>query len=179
MALNGILYLKNGKGFHRIVKHSGITLGLVFIGGFPLGFLLAYQVFGTPWTGVPFGWDITDNKTLLIFIFWGTLLFLIRGTIVKSFRSGRGKFCPFRLLLGLIWPPLKKGGRPLKDTISRRKFARLAVIGSIFSLSLYLIPHSLLVSPLVSIVLFGLMVSIFILPLPEKDIRRAGRPTRG
>jgi hypothetical protein len=26
--------------------------------------------FGDLWTGVPFGWDLTDNKTLIAFIFW-------------------------------------------------------------------------------------------------------------
>ena len=24
----------------------------------------------TYWTGIPFGWDLTDNKTLIAFIFW-------------------------------------------------------------------------------------------------------------
>jgi hypothetical protein len=26
--------------------------------------------FGEAWAGVPFAWDLTDNKTLIAFIFW-------------------------------------------------------------------------------------------------------------
>jgi hypothetical protein len=26
--------------------------------------------FGDLWTGIPFGWDLTDNKTLVAFLFW-------------------------------------------------------------------------------------------------------------
>jgi hypothetical protein len=26
--------------------------------------------FGDLWTGVPFGWDLTDNKTLIAVLFW-------------------------------------------------------------------------------------------------------------
>lgn len=42
----------------------------LFVGGFILGPLLQKQAFGVWWSGFPFGYDMTDNKTLLIFIFW-------------------------------------------------------------------------------------------------------------
>ncbi len=35
-----------------------------------LGPLVQKYAFGELWTGVPFGWDLTDNKTLIAFIFW-------------------------------------------------------------------------------------------------------------
>jgi hypothetical protein len=46
------------------------TLGTLFIGGFILGPLVQKFAFGEYWTGVPFGWDLTDNKTLIAFIGW-------------------------------------------------------------------------------------------------------------
>jgi hypothetical protein len=46
-----------------------------FITGFPIGWIIEKQVLGNYWEGVPFGWDITDNKTLIIFILW--LVFII------------------------------------------------------------------------------------------------------
>ena len=46
------------------------TLILFIIGGFILGPLVQYFAFGELWTGVPFGWDLTDNKTLIALIFW-------------------------------------------------------------------------------------------------------------
>ncbi len=35
-----------------------------------LGPLVQYFAFGDLWTGIPFGWDLTDNKTLIALIFW-------------------------------------------------------------------------------------------------------------
>ncbi len=35
-----------------------------------LGPLVQKYAFGAFWTGVPFGWDLTDNKTLIALIFW-------------------------------------------------------------------------------------------------------------
>jgi len=60
----------------RIIKHphfrkySRWTLGILIIGGLILGPLVQKYAFGELWTGVPFGWDLTDNKTLIAFLFW-------------------------------------------------------------------------------------------------------------
>ncbi len=35
------------------------------MGGMILGPLVQYYAFGDLWTGIPFGWDLTDNKTLI------------------------------------------------------------------------------------------------------------------
>ena len=35
-----------------------------------LGPIVQYYAFGDLWTGIPFGWDLTDNKTLIALIFW-------------------------------------------------------------------------------------------------------------
>lgn len=53
-----------------------ITLIVVFIGGLILGPIVQKYAFGDFWTGVPFGIDLTDNKTLIAFIFWLLALFL-------------------------------------------------------------------------------------------------------
>lgn len=53
-----------------------MTLGSIFIGGFMLGPLMQKFAFGHFWTGFPFGYDLTDNKTLLAFIFWLVAYFL-------------------------------------------------------------------------------------------------------
>ena len=51
-------------------KYALWTLILFIIGGFVLGPLVQYFAFGELWTGIPFGWDLTDNKTLIALIFW-------------------------------------------------------------------------------------------------------------
>lgn len=46
------------------------TLGLLILGGIILGSLIQKLSFGQFWTGVPFGYDLTDNKTLIAVIGW-------------------------------------------------------------------------------------------------------------
>ena len=46
------------------------TTLLLLAGGMVLGPVVQKFAFGELWTGVPFGWDLTDNKTLVAFIFW-------------------------------------------------------------------------------------------------------------
>lgn len=49
-----------------------ITLALLVVGGFVFGPLMQHQAFGDAWTGIPLGWDLTDNKTLIAFLGWLT-----------------------------------------------------------------------------------------------------------
>jgi hypothetical protein len=54
------------------------TLGLCAVGGFILGPLVQKAAFGSYWTGVPFGWDLTDNKTLVAGLFWAAAVLVQR-----------------------------------------------------------------------------------------------------
>jgi hypothetical protein len=51
-------------------KYTYWTLALFTFGGLFLGPVVQYMAFGDFWTGIPFGWDLTDNKTLIAFLFW-------------------------------------------------------------------------------------------------------------
>jgi hypothetical protein len=51
-------------------------LVIVVIGGLVFGPIIQKYAFGKLWTGVPFGFDLTDNKTLLSIIFWIAAFFL-------------------------------------------------------------------------------------------------------
>ena len=51
-------------------KYGLWTLGCLFVGGMVLGPFVQLYAFGDLWTGIPFGWDLTDNKTLIAFVFW-------------------------------------------------------------------------------------------------------------
>jgi len=46
------------------------ALAAFTFGGLVLGSITQKHAFGAWWTGVPFGWDLTDNKTLLMWIGW-------------------------------------------------------------------------------------------------------------
>lgn len=49
-----------------------VTLGMIIVGGLILGALVQKSAFGVYWAGWPFGSDLTDNKTLIMFIGWLT-----------------------------------------------------------------------------------------------------------
>ena len=51
-------------------RYGIITLIMLFTGGMILGPIVQYYAFGEFWTGVPFGMDLTDNKTLVAVLFW-------------------------------------------------------------------------------------------------------------
>lgn len=65
--LAGLLSL----GKHPLsIKFADWTLILLISGGIIMGPVVQYYAFGEFWTGIPFGWDLTDNKTLIASLFW-------------------------------------------------------------------------------------------------------------
>ena len=54
----------------RIRLVTGLTLALLVAGGLILGPIVQKIAFGAYWTGVPWGWDLTDNKTLIAALAW-------------------------------------------------------------------------------------------------------------
>ena len=53
-----------------------LALIALFLGGLILGPIVQKYAFGEYWTGIPWGWDLTDNKTLIGFIAWTTAVLL-------------------------------------------------------------------------------------------------------
>jgi len=99
------------------VKAARWVLILSFIGGWPLGFILNHQTFGVIWEGYPFGYDITDNKTQVMFIVWLVSLLLVGGSF-----TGRGEE---------------------KDRLGARAFAWAIITSFILSLALFITPHGI------------------------------------
>ena len=52
------------------VRWVGVPVLMLFFGGLVFGPLVQKYAFNEYWTGIPFGWDLTDNKTLVAFIAW-------------------------------------------------------------------------------------------------------------
>lgn len=61
-------------------KYAVWTLILFIAGGMILGPIVQYFAFGDFWTGIPFGWDLTDNKTLIALLFWILAVYMNRKT---------------------------------------------------------------------------------------------------
>ncbi len=67
------------------VKHSiPANVAFLVVGGFIFGPLMQYFAFGQAWTGFPFGYDLTDNKTLIMLVFWLIALWAnVKGRAVR------------------------------------------------------------------------------------------------
>ncbi len=89
----------------------------IFLGGMPLGWWVTYQTLGVLWEGIPIGWDITDSKTLIIFLYWLILLYLMKGTVFKK--------------------------NSKLNVVGEKTLAVFVLMGVILSFLLYLIPHSI------------------------------------
>ena len=61
------------KGNH-VKIYTLLTVISLILGGFIFGPLMQKFAFGEYWTGWPYGHDLTDNKTLIGFIFWAIAL---------------------------------------------------------------------------------------------------------
>lgn len=75
--LTGLLAIFKKKSTYL---YSIITIVILFIGGMILGPIVQKFAFGEYWTGAPFGWDLTDNKTLIALIIWIIAFFAFRRT---------------------------------------------------------------------------------------------------
>ncbi len=66
-ARTGLEALIRGKNTYIL---SWLTLLFLLVGGMILGPVIQKYAFDAYWTGWPFGQDLTDNKSLVAFIFW-------------------------------------------------------------------------------------------------------------
>jgi hypothetical protein len=115
--LAAIEILRGREDKKNAVRSARWVLASSFIGGWPLGFLLNHQTFGMLWEGFPFGYDITDNKTKVIFILWLVSLLLSWGSFI-----GKGEE---------------------RDRLGRKAFASAIVACFVVSLVLFILPHSI------------------------------------
>jgi len=83
----GLEALVGGSNVRRL---TWLTVGGLTIGGMVLGPLVQLYAFGALWTGFPFGYDLTDNKTLLMWLAWiGAMAALGRQPRPEPSRLGR------------------------------------------------------------------------------------------
>lgn len=72
----GAMLLSNRTGLEALKRQGDPktllyrTIAFVFMGGLIMGPVVQKFAFDAYWTGVPFGYDLTDNKTLIAFLGW-------------------------------------------------------------------------------------------------------------
>jgi hypothetical protein len=91
----GIAALQRGADPRKLAVCTAV---LLFVGGFIFGPLVQKLAFGSWWTGVPFGWDLTDNKTLIALVIWAVAL--IAG---RKGRPARGWILAAAMLMLIVF----------------------------------------------------------------------------
>lgn len=69
----------------KIAIQTLLTTLFLFIGGIILGPIVQKFAFDAYWTGWPFGYDLTDNKTLIAMIFWAIAFWRTRKDSISRF----------------------------------------------------------------------------------------------
>ena len=70
------MWTSTAAGLKAVYRTAGykmiawLTVAFLVLGGMILGPIVQHYAFGEYWTGVPFGYDLTDNKTLLALAGW-------------------------------------------------------------------------------------------------------------
>src|SRR3989304_1030598 len=112
-------YLITGERYNIRLEFYSVLYGTIsfFIFAFPVGGYIAHQVFGQAWSGIPFGWDITDNKSLITFLYYAAILYLVKGKF-NGRNTGNG------------------------GNINDKNFFLLVILGIVITVIVYNIPHS-------------------------------------
>lgn len=74
----GLEFFKKEPNYKKLVYW---TFGLLILGGMIFGPIMQKYAFGEFWTGVPFGIDLTDNKTLIAAIGWVVALIAMKKSV--------------------------------------------------------------------------------------------------
>jgi hypothetical protein len=90
--LTGILAVSNHDKYRFYGK---LTLILILVGGLIFGPIVQKFAFDHYWTGFPFGSDLTDNKTLIMFVFWAI-------AVALNYRKGMRWFTIVAALVTII-----------------------------------------------------------------------------
>ena len=113
-------YILAGKGLSRAYRSFLAGWILFTISVLPLGISIAKTTYGVGWSGIPFGTDITDNKSLVLVLYW-------------------------MILLAIGWKPQRGDYSPRAGRISGMIFVGLSLIGIFITMWAYAIPHSVFV----------------------------------
>jgi hypothetical protein len=118
LALFSVVDMRKGKRtLQKSLKFPIWTLVLLFVGFVPFGIAMNYFAFGVIWEAFPFGWDVTDNKSQIMMLFWLITLILVKGTLF-----GKGES---------------------KNLVSDRGYSALIIISFVANMIVLAIPHSL------------------------------------
>ncbi|TFH01210.1 MAG: hypothetical protein E4H13_05535 [Calditrichales bacterium] len=77
------MFLSNWAGLAAIKQDEKMAMltylatAFLFVGGMILGPVVQKFAFGEFWTGIPWGFDLTDNKTLLTMVAWAIAAYMV------------------------------------------------------------------------------------------------------
>jgi len=113
-------YILSGRGLSSAYWSFLVGWALFTVTVLPLGISIAKSTFGVGWSGFPLGTDITDDKSLVLVVYW-------------------------LILLAIGWRPYRGEFSARTGRISGTTFVGLSLIGILLTVWAYAIPHSVFV----------------------------------
>ena len=97
--------LAAGVGRDDYRRYAWVALGLMTVGGMILGPIVQKHAFGAYWTGWPNGYDLTDNKTLIMWLVWVVACAVLgrRGQPPRRERAGRAVVTAATLVMLVVY----------------------------------------------------------------------------
>lgn len=123
-------------------RYAWVALGLMTVGGMILGPMVQKHAFGAYWTGVPFGYDLTDNKMLLMWAVWLGACAVLAAERRRSRARGGEKVAAGGLRGQEAAATPGPGGRGVADPPGRTGQIAVVVATAVM-LAVYVVPHSL------------------------------------
>jgi hypothetical protein len=111
----GYKALKDRRSLLYIPRVAFLGTLAFFIASIPLGMIVGYQTYGVAWEGFPVGRDLTDNKSLVILIYWAISSFLYRGSLFRK--------------------------DPSRDLLSMGTMPYVYIAGAVITVILFAVPH--------------------------------------
>ena len=110
----------------KLARLAWETLALLTVGGMILGPLVQKYAFGALWTGWPYGYDLTDNKTLIMWLAW-----LLACAVLLRARDVLGRwamgFAALAMIIVYVIPHSARGSQLDYGKIQQGVDARQAV----------------------------------------------------
>jgi len=99
MLLSALALFEAAFETNSFTKISYYVTGCLMFGGMVLGPLVQKFAFGVYWAGFPFDWDLTDNKLLIMVIFWSiaAILNYRKPNRVATVIAGLVLFCMYAI----------------------------------------------------------------------------------
>lgn len=81
--LSSLTYPKDSGAITRAARFAAAVVLLLLIGVFGIGTKIELAMYGSSWSGIPVGGNLTDSAAAILFLYWAVVVLILRKQIVN------------------------------------------------------------------------------------------------